>query len=139
MGPADQGVRAIERASPRSPGPYGRFEHAEAALWAQRMPGRQNPKDSAEQQRERGHPAAADDQRGDGDPGDQADAPIAALAEIAVVLAELAHAAGSVTVGPNTAGSVPREVSRSSSTETVNTSCTSSAGSVSVTPIRSTG
>ena len=92
-----------------------------------------NPKDSAEQQRERGHPAAADDERGDGDPGDQADAPIA------VVLAELVHASGSVTVGPNTAGSVPREVSRSSSTETVNTSCTSSAGSVSVTPMRSTG
>ena len=123
MGPADPGVRAIERASPRSPGPYGRFEHAEAALWAQRTPGRgDTQKDSAEQQRERGHPAAADDERGDGDPGDQTDAPIAALAEIAVVLAELAHAAGSVTVGPNTAGSVPREVSRSSSTETVNTS-----------------
>jgi len=36
MGPADPGVRAIERASPRSLGPYGRFERAEAAIWDQR-------------------------------------------------------------------------------------------------------
>src|SRR5690606_6166483 len=97
---------------------------------------------SAEQQRQHGGAAAAEDQSDDRRPGDETDAAIALRVEVTVIVVDvpfdIAHA-GSDTVGPNAAGSVARERSRSSDAETVNSPVTSRSETVSVTPMRSTG
>src|SRR5690606_15682262 len=99
-------------------------------------------RNSAEEQRQHGRAATAEDERDDRRPGDDADALVALRVEVAVIVVDVpldvAHT-GSETVGPKAAGRVARERSRSSDAETVNSPVTSRSETVSVTPMRSTG